>query len=274
MPATWTVDSDVYNFVEWEDMSTDPTRIISLTNDTIITAYYELVPTHTLTIEVYGVGGTTNPAPGTYPYAEGTAVTVTAIPDTRYNFDHWTLDGVDVGDTNPYYLIVDADHTLIAHFNPPSLSLKLTGQLDYLSMENIRVRLAALVKDATTLEPISNADVSIAIYDADGALWVSDTMVERLAGTGIYEWESEKTIRLLRLEKGVYLAHVTASLQGGQTASDILEFHIDPPQDQPIELKTLLTVTVIGVVAIITSVWYISRRKLERKPCEPLRTRH
>ncbi len=217
-----------------------------------------------MTIAVDGVGGTTQPVPGVYPYAEGTTVAVTAIPDTGYNFDHWTLDGVDIGDVNPYYLLVDADHTLIAYFNPPSLSLKLSGELDYLLMENVKLRLSALVKDATTMEPVSNADVTISIYDADGGLWLSDIMVERLAGTGIYEWESEKTIRLLRLEKGVYLAHVTASLHGGQKASDILEFHVDPPQEPSITLQTILVAAIVGVT-LIASAWYMDHRRLTRK---------
>ncbi len=146
----------------------------------------------------------------------------------------------------------------------PMLSIKLAGEHDYLLMENVKVRLAALVKEATTKEPVSNADVTINIYDADGGLWVSDTMVERLAGTGIYEWESEKTIRLLRLKKGVYLAHVTASLHAGQTVSDILEFHVDPPQEQPPTLQTILLVAMVGV-ALIASVWYVDHRRLTRK---------
>ena len=42
MPLTWTVGEDVYDFVEWEEGSMNPTRIVSLTTDTVITAYYEL----------------------------------------------------------------------------------------------------------------------------------------------------------------------------------------------------------------------------------------
>jgi len=105
--------------------------------------------------------------------------------------------------------------------------LELVGGVDYLSEENVRVRLAALVKDANTTEAISDANVTIEIYYPNGSLWVSDKMIERLVGTGIYEWESNETIYQMNLEKGVYLVHVRASVGNAPVASDILLFHID-----------------------------------------------
>lgn len=149
------------------------------------------------------------------------------------------------------------------------LAVKLSGEFDYLFMENVKIRVATLVTDAETMEPISNADVTMEIYDPDGELWVSANMVERLPARGIYEWKSAKTIRQLmshrQLRKGIYLVHVQASYYGGPTATDILEFHIDPPQEQLIELKTMLLVTMIGIVGLIASVWYIDHRRLSRR---------
>ena len=40
-----------------------------------------------------GTGGTTDPAPGTYDYVVGQVVTITAIPDSGYNFSHWEPSG-------------------------------------------------------------------------------------------------------------------------------------------------------------------------------------
>ena len=40
MSSNWTVDPNVYNFVHWEDGSTEPTRTIFVTEDTTITATY------------------------------------------------------------------------------------------------------------------------------------------------------------------------------------------------------------------------------------------
>jgi len=72
-------------------------------------------PTYSLTI-TKTVGGTTDPVPGTYTYPEGTIVSVTAIPDTGFLFDHWELDGVEVGATATIDVTMNADHGLHAVF--------------------------------------------------------------------------------------------------------------------------------------------------------------
>ena len=165
--------------------------------------------------------------------------------------------------------ITPIEHTVqdgYATVSPPRvLTVKLTGEHDYLLRENVKIRLAALVKDGATTEPVSDADVAIQIYDPDGALWVSDMMVERLVGTGIYEWESAETIRKLRLEKGVYLVHVTVSSEGSLTTSDILAFHIDPPGEDPMQLHWILLFILAAALATTVSVWYTDHRRLTRK---------
>lgn len=72
-------------------------------------------PTYTLTISATA-GGTTDPTPRSYVYDEGTVVTVTALPDADYVFDHWQLDGVTVSTDLSYNVTMDADHTLHAVF--------------------------------------------------------------------------------------------------------------------------------------------------------------
>lgn len=74
-------------------------------------------PLYYLTI-VATTGGTTNPVPGTYPYGYGTEVSVNATAGSGYSFDHWTLDTVDVGATNPYTVLMNMNHTLKAFFKP------------------------------------------------------------------------------------------------------------------------------------------------------------
>jgi len=149
------------------------------------------------------------------------------------------------------------------------LAVKLSGEFDYLFMENVKIRVATLVTDAETMEPISNADVTMEIYDPDGELWVSANMVERLPARGIYEWKSAKTIGQLmshrQLRKGIYLVHVQASYHGRPIATDILEFHIDPPFEEPIELHTILLLFMVGVLVTVISIWYIDHRRLARK---------
>jgi hypothetical protein len=63
-------------------------------------------------------GGTTNPSPGTYIYAAGSSVEVTAIPYANFLFDYWMLDGFNVGSANPYSIVMDKNHTLKAVFSP------------------------------------------------------------------------------------------------------------------------------------------------------------
>lgn len=41
MPSLWIVDTQTYNFKQWEDNNTDPSRTLSLSTDTIINATYE-----------------------------------------------------------------------------------------------------------------------------------------------------------------------------------------------------------------------------------------
>jgi hypothetical protein len=82
---------------------------------------------YTLTISTT-VGGTTDPAPGSYVYPEGASATVTAIPSSGYAFDHWELDGTNIGSVNPTVVTMDMNHTLLAVFTeiPPPTKHTLT----------------------------------------------------------------------------------------------------------------------------------------------------
>ena len=139
-----------------------------------------------------------------------------------YRVSLWVIDDDGLQDSTEAYVTV---------LPVKMLRIKLSGELDYFWKERVKIRLSALVRDAETMEPVSDANVTIHIYDQDGNLWVSDVMVEKLTGTGIYEWESSDTIMELQLEKGVYLVHAQASYQKSPIVSDILEFHVDPPAE-------------------------------------------
>ncbi len=126
------IPSADYLFDHWElddvDIGSDNPITVYVGSNHTLKAFFTLI-TYQLTITTTS-GGTTDPAPGTYTYASGSFVSVTAIPETDYVFDHWELDSVDVGSANPYTVLMDKDHTLKAIFTysppPPPLSVSIS----------------------------------------------------------------------------------------------------------------------------------------------------
>jgi hypothetical protein len=148
--------------------------------------------------------------------------------------------------------------TAQAHEAPVATTTKLSGGLDYLFQENVKVRLDALVRDIDTMSPISGANVSVNIYYPNGTLWISDGMEEKLAGTGIYEWESVATIEQMNLDKGVYLVQAKASRASELPSTDILLFHIDPATEAqsttPLTPVHYITIAIVIMSAILGTI--------------------
>ena len=91
---------------------------------------------HQLTIAVSPAGwGTTSPFEGDYWCGEGSPVSVSAYENPGYEFDHWDLDGGNVGSTNPYTVTMNAPHTLTAIFFQQPI-VTITGHLYYVDNEN------------------------------------------------------------------------------------------------------------------------------------------
>ena len=147
----------------------------------------------------------------------------------------------------------------------PAFSVKLSGEFDYGNKENTYVRLAALVKDYNTSKPVSGANIIIQIYYPNGTLWISGVMLEKLVGTGIYEWESYNKIVNMKLAEGVYLVHVKAFPGGDPTGSDMLLFHIDPPPESgdpsSATMSHYIASTVVLAAGTIVGVFLIRRHK-------------
>jgi len=95
--------------------------------------------TYNLTI-IMTLGGTTNPASGTYTYVNGSSINVTAVPGMNYTFDHWELDTANVGSTNPYTILMNSDRTLKAvfvHVPPLEVSISPVSASIYLGQSVI-----------------------------------------------------------------------------------------------------------------------------------------
>jgi hypothetical protein len=70
---------------------------------------------YTLTINT-GEGGTTDPQPGARIYDYGTVISVTAIPESGYEFSEWSGDAS--GTVNPVEVTLNSNKSLIANFIP------------------------------------------------------------------------------------------------------------------------------------------------------------
>jgi uncharacterized repeat protein (TIGR02543 family) len=85
--------------------------IIMIDSDKSITANF--IRQYTLTISAE-TGGTTNPTPGSHTYDSGTQASVTAAPNSGYQFSGWSGDVS--GTDNPVTIIMDSDKSITANF--------------------------------------------------------------------------------------------------------------------------------------------------------------
>jgi hypothetical protein len=179
----------------------------------------------------------------------------------------FSLSRIELGGQSPETPVGYIDNLSLSaeeYVAPPTTIVTMTGSLDYLFQEDVKVRLAAIVKNAETMEMISDATVIIEIYYPNGSLWVSDTMTEKLTGTGIYEWESPETINQMNLEKGVYLARTQGSTGGSSPSTDILLFHIDPPAETPMATFVPYIVFAISVIAAVATSMFLLRSQRKK----------
>ena len=79
------------------------------------------IPNFDLTMAVNG-SGTSTPAPGVHPYAQGTVVDISAIPASGYQFVNWTGDVTDVNSASTT-VTMDATKTVTANFALEDYSL-------------------------------------------------------------------------------------------------------------------------------------------------------
>ena len=76
--------------------------------------FLEFAYIYTLTINS-SIGGSTDPVAGSYTHAEDEIVSITAIPEADYYFDHWQYNG-QTSSANPISLTMDKDYVLTPIF--------------------------------------------------------------------------------------------------------------------------------------------------------------
>lgn len=114
-----------YSFSDWTEggstVSSSNPYSFTCTGDITITANFSI---NTYTISTSGTGGTITGS-GTYNY--GATCTLTATPNTGYEFVSWTEDGETISTLNPYSFTVDSDRTITAVFNQINYTVSATS---------------------------------------------------------------------------------------------------------------------------------------------------
>lgn len=104
--------------------SANPYTVLMDTNHTLKAVFKQI--TYQLAIDAT-TGGTTNPTTGKYTHPAGSSAQVTALPSINYTLNYWELDGGNVGSTNPYTVLMNANHTIKAVFKySPPLSVSIS----------------------------------------------------------------------------------------------------------------------------------------------------
>jgi hypothetical protein len=146
------------------------------------------------------------------------------------------------------------------------LNLELVGEFDYLEKEDIPITLAAYLTCPSTNELITGASIYIEIYNQNLDLLVDEELVDM--GDGWYSWTSSDTIGNSKnlFTKGIYT--VKAKVRTSYTeffwkASDLMEFHIDPPGGQGPDMMLLFALGGFSGLVILNSL--IAGRYLWRR---------
>jgi hypothetical protein len=99
---------------------------VVIDTDKTVTANFSQIM-HSLTIEANG-NGLVSPETGAHSYAEGTEVTITAIPDSGWQFDGWSGEVADP-ELATTTIVINTDKTVTANFSQimHSLTIEANG---------------------------------------------------------------------------------------------------------------------------------------------------
>ena len=159
---------------------------------------------YTLTITTTS-GGTTDPAPGTYTYTNGTSFIVSAFPEADYVFDHWELDGNNISSSETIILTLDADHTLKAYFTyspPPAYDVTIRA---HCNTEGVDVAVSITMDSNPTGYTTPHTFTGLT---GTHTFTVPDT---DLAGHSFKQWSTGETSTTITVtEGGTYTAYYEA----------------------------------------------------------------
>jgi hypothetical protein len=108
-------------FFDGEDFSNGD--FYGVSSSTSATFFVQQSPVSLLLTTTVSGSGSTNPAAGVYGHSPGESVSVSAQPSPGWTFDHWLLNGTNVGSSNPYNLTMFINRNLTAVFTQLQYSL-------------------------------------------------------------------------------------------------------------------------------------------------------
>jgi PKD repeat protein len=242
--------TDQYNFVEWEDTTTNPVRIISLTSNTTITATYDLATeNYTLTVNSLPIVGV-NFTVGSTTYVTNQSVSLLEGPHTvtmpstwmngtdQYNFVEW-----EDNSTNPQRaILLTSNKTITATYE---LALTPVASFMFSPVEPI-------VAETVTFNASASAD-------SDG------TIVSYAWDFGDGDSGSGAIVEHVYTAAGTYTVTLTVTDNDGltHTITKTITAKETPPSGIPSELY-LIAAGLIAIIIIAIVVYYL--KIMRQKP--------
>lgn len=169
-----------YKFTAWSgDLSgSENPVILTMDGDKSITAGFAEIPSYALTVSAVNGSVSLDPAGGSY--LEGTEVTLTAVPDTGYEFSGWSGD--IAGTTNPRTVTMNGDISITVNFDlisgitDPGLPMKTILGQNYPNPFNTRTTIPYQLS--------GDSHVKLSIYNILGELVF--TLVHEYQKSGFY----------------------------------------------------------------------------------------
>ena len=196
--------SELYRFVEWDDHGISNPRRVILTSDTVFTAYFEPLPTYTVT--AYSNDERMGNVTGSGTYYEGTEAVISAEAREGYYFERWS----DFVRENPRRIVVMQDMVISAIFKS--------------SQAGVREAVPAGGQFALVPNPAKD-EVRCETGGegfAGGVLSVSDVTGREVLRKELPRHTSGHTLPLTGCPKGVYFVTLTTA-QGSSTQKLVVE---------------------------------------------------
>ena len=159
------VPTNGYRFDHWSTGSTSNPYSLTVTTDTIITAYFVSEGPQMFTISTAVNDPLMGSVTGGGEYAEGSTVTLTAVPNSGYTFALW-LDG---NTNNPRTITVTEDATYTAVFQESNGIIDVDGNNIHIYVEGGNIRINGIENEKVQVfdmvgRPVGTQSLPTGVY--------------------------------------------------------------------------------------------------------------